>query len=273
MKRAILTTAAIAAVLLIGANVQAADNTFTNAAGGNTWNTAGNWSRASVPDDTDNAVIPSGQTCNVNIAAAEADSVKVEGTLNIPANTKLTLDGSTNSTSFVSGLGRIYLQGSASELNFTTTDQTISYGSSPGEIIGLNDSAIISVDDDPNETLTELTNKITISGSLTIAVADATFDNDGIVRADRNNGAGDQKLTCVTGTYTGSSTGTYKVTASGSTLLFSSTITDATTGLATNFEVVDGTLDIDVDVSTTGDLSFTGGRIEVDDDAWFRINQ
>jgi hypothetical protein len=256
MKRTILTTAALAAVLFIGAGAQAADNTFSYAGVNHNWSTAANWS-GGVPTAADNAVIPAGEICDVDTNAAVADTVEVYGTLNIlTGNKKLTLDGA--GTSHVSGTGRIYLDDSGSELSFTSNNHTISYKGSPGEIVGLNDSSKISVDE-PSAVIT-LTNNISISGSLRIEANSEIFDNDGTVKADRGNGTGDETLTCYSGTYTG--TGTYKVCASGSTLKFDSNIT-AATGLGTDFEVSNGTLDIDEPVTTTGDVFLTGGTIDV----------
>jgi hypothetical protein len=250
MKKMIFTTAAVLAVLLVGATAQATDNTFSDA-GSNDWNTPGNWSLGHVPTADENAVIPADNVCNIGITTAVADTIEVYGTLNIAAGAKLTLDGSESSTSYVSGAGKVYLLGSGSELSFTSNNHTVSHSGTPGEIIGCHINVKITI-------TIVITIEIKITGSMEIQASGGTFVNDGIVEANRN-GASDNMLTCYSGTFTGS--GTYKVSVSGATLKFVLGIT--ATGLATDFVVPAGTLDIDEDVTTSGDLNFTGGTINV----------
>jgi fibronectin-binding autotransporter adhesin len=268
MKRTILTTAAFAAVMFIGAGAQA-QCTFTGATDSD-WNDASNWS-GGIPTAADNAVIPAGKTCDVDTDAAVADTVEVYGTLNIlTGNKKLTLDGD-GGTSYVSGTGRIYLNDSGSELSFTSNNHTISYKGSPGEIVGLNDDALLTV----ATTGITLTNEISISGSLEIQASSATVHNKGTVKANRNNGVGDREITCASGTYTGTTTGTYKVCVSGSRLSFSAGITAASTNLENDFEATDGGIfDIDENVATKGDFTISsGGSIEVASNKSFSFNQ
>jgi hypothetical protein len=270
MKRTILTTAAFAAVLFIGASAQAQDNTFRYAGANHNWSTAANWS-GGVPTAAHNVVIPPGETCDVDTNAAVADTVEVYGTLNIlTGNKKLTLDGN-GGTSYVSGTGRIYLDDSGSELSFTSNNHTISYKGSSGEIVGLNDDALLTV----ATTGITLTNEISISGSLEIQASSATVHNKGTVKANRNNGVGDREITCASGTYTGTTTGTYKVCASGSRLSFSAGITAASTNLENDFEATDGGIfDINENVATKGDFTISsGGSIEVASNKSFSFNQ
>lgn len=100
-----------------------------------------------------------------------------------------------------------------------------------------------------------VTNKMLIAGQLKIAAGGATFTNhsDGIVQADVNG-----TLEVVDGTIEGA--GAWKVSTDPNAVLKFSV---AVTNLSGAFTVKSGTLNIDADVCTTGDLTFDGGTIDV----------
>jgi hypothetical protein len=258
MKRTLLTTAAFIAVLLIGANAQA-DNTFNNASG-NDWNTPANWDQGHVPTAAENAVIPLGETCNVNIATAVADTIEVYGTLNIQSDCTLTLDNTSSSGSVIDGTVNLeWTTGSPATygtLAFTTNDHTLSYSSSAGSIIGAGSECLITLGSDN----LDLTSNVTISGALAITESgtrtSTSFINDGLVSADLANGTLELAVDALDdGTC---STGDWEVCASGATLQFSV----GSVKLSGDFYVSDGTLDLDANVSTEGRPRFSGGTID-----------
>jgi hypothetical protein len=265
MKRKLLTTAAFVAVLLIGATAQATDNTYTNGTTDGKWSTPGNWS-GGVPDDTENAVIPAGETCDVDITTAVADTIEVYGTLNIEPGMKLTLDGSTSSTSYI--CGEVYLEesGTCGNLAFTTNDHEL-LGN--GSIIGADHCCQITLDTN-SQALTN--NGVTICGALEITESgtptNTRFINHGVVSADLASGMLELDVDHLdTGTYCAS--GDWDVSASSAILRF----TVGSTYLCGKFSVSNGTLDIDANVWTDGDLSFTGGGIAVASGMSFKTRQ
>jgi len=138
MKRMLLTTVAICAVLCFGLTAQATTNITFNVTSGN-WNTAGNWDLNRVPADGDNAIIPTGRTCYVDINNARADSFTVQGTGVLSINTNCLLE--IDSASSVAGTSGVVLSGSASTLKISGS-LTIS---GAGSIDGQNSSAVISI--------------------------------------------------------------------------------------------------------------------------------
>ncbi len=178
------------------------------------------------------------------------DCFKVDGVLNIAAGVTLTLDGDPCAESKVDGF--INLLGSGSVLAFSSNNHTVS-GS--GLIDGRHNSARIDIMSAITVTIGA---DLTVHGAMQIRAVSGTFDNDGLVEAD-NAATNDDTLECYSGTFAGS--GEYKVATSGATLKFDSGISD--TGLAADFTVGGGTLDIDEEVVTTGNLTFTGGTISV----------
>jgi hypothetical protein len=273
MKRKLLTTAAFVAVLLIGATAQATDNTFGYGGSDHNWSTPGNWS-GGVPDATENAVIPAGETCDVDISTAVADTIGVYGTLNIEPGMKLTLDGSTSSRSCI--CGTVYLEKNAAtpptavgNLAFTTNGHEL-IGN--GSIIGADHSCQITLD---TNSQVLRSNGVTISGALEITEdtsggdpTNTRFINDGTVSANLASGMLELDVDHLdTGTYCAS--GDWDVSASSATLRF----TVGSMYLCGKFSVSNGTLDIDDDVWTDGDLSFTSGTIDVANGVSFKVNQ
>lgn len=221
------------------------------------WNSAANWSCTGgedIPDADDEATIPSGKTCNVNVTTATVDHFYVPGTLNIQAGKKLTVDGSDFSTSHVGGT--LNLEGSGSELAFVDNDQTISSIEGFGKLVGMNDSAQITV-------ALDITLKnsgfFVIEGNLKIT-GNGTFDNQGNVRANVNG-----TLEVSTAGLKDTSGGKFEVSGGNGAVLKFSTTGAATPVLAGEFEVSAGVLDIDSSLVTTGKLTQTGGKIDVAD--------
>lgn len=171
------------------------------------------------------------------------------GLLKVEGNGMVVLNG--GGTSPLNG--RIELEQDSSTLKIADSDHTLT-GS--GAIEGQNADAQILITD--GETLTS---EITIQGALTIddaAGASATFTNHGLVHANRTSA--DWVLDVKTATTNDNSGNRWKVSAhQNAELRFSS----AATGLGGDFTVSNGKLRIDENVTTTGDLSFTGGKIVV----------
>lgn len=221
-----------------------------------------------VPGVDDRVVVCSGMTYNVT-EDTTWDTVDVQGKLYVQDNCTLTLQNNNNNLGGGAGNDHsviddtIYLTGSGSTLNFTRSNHEIG---GDGKITGQDNDAIISISD--SNTLT-INSGATVEGSLLIHAGSGTFDNDGVVEANHSC-TDDDILACYSGTFTGN--GVYKASISGGALWFSLGITDAT-GLDTDFDVTGGVLDIDTDVWTTGDLTFTGGTISVANGVSFKINQ
>jgi hypothetical protein len=153
---------------------------FDNDGGGGDgkWSTDTNWVGDSKPTAADRAYIPSGLTCTVDTTAATADTLQVDGTLNIAAGMVLTLE---NDDDIVGGAGAdnsavdgdIALQGTSSALRLSVADHTFA-GS--GTLRGEADAAKIQI----LGGLT-FTSEILIKGQLTVekrsGTGSPTFDN------------------------------------------------------------------------------------------------
>lgn len=157
-------------------------------------------------------------------------------------------------TSVMNGL--FVLEADSSTLEIAGSDHAL-VGS--GAIIGLNSSADILIGDG----LT-FTSEITIEGMLqivpSIGAGPTRFINGagGLVHATR---AGTLDLNVdALDDGTNTSPGDWQVSTNASALLKFSTGSALLSG---NFNVSAGTLDIDDDVTTIGDLTFTGGKIDV----------
>lgn len=191
-----------------------------------------------------------------NNTSANCIHVEAGGYLYI-ASATLTLTGQGNhTTSIVDGC--VVLTGSNSVLRIKKRDHTIS---GTGFLIGQHNSALIEGHPSNPGGLTVAAG-FTIEGALKIAL---DLINNGKVRANDPT-AGSDTLTIDSGTITG--TGTFEVNTAGASLEFDATGVTAT-GLAADFSVSAGALDIDTNVTTTGDLAFTGGKIDVQSGATF----
>jgi hypothetical protein len=262
MKRTILTTAAFAAVILLVPAASAQDTGDYRSVGSGDWDTVGTWeywdgdsweTPGSAPSASTYVTIQAGD--QVDIAAEDsnalADHITVEstGTLNVEAGRTLTVDGSDNSVSSVDGT--INLEGSGSKLVITTNNHTLVGG---GSIDGQNAAAAIEI-----ATNMTLTNTAAITGNLLITpVSEATgttFINNGVVHA---NNAG----TLYIGPDSiGVSSGVWQVSTSESAVLqIDASSANSHSG---SVNVFNGLLDVDNDFATTGNLTFTGGSIDV----------
>jgi len=259
MFRAMVILIAVLGLVLGGTGVQAETCNF-NVSSGN-WTDGGNRSCGHEPTNADLAVIQSGNTCAMDDAAGEADSLTVESTatLNIQASKKLTLRSSTTNSTIT---GTVNLQGSASELAFIDNDQTID---GAGKIVGQHNAAKITVTS--GETLTSET---TIEGKLKITDATNTgaFRNHGTVHA---NAAGTLEIS--TNTISDNAGADWRLSGSASaTLLLNQTYTVVPT-LFGEFTLSDnGTLDVDsVGFWTKGSLYWSGGTMDLAANAQIRF--
>ena len=190
--------------------------------------------------------------------AADTLDVTSSGVLNIQANKTLTLDNDDAPTDHSLIDGTVNLEGDLSVLEFIDTDHTIDFVSTKGTIAGASNTASISIGTG-NPTVT---NKVIIEGALEIRAASGKLTNDtgGFVRANRS--ATPWTLTLYDGTFDGA--GTYEVSTNSSAVLkFRAGVT--ATGLTGAVTVSNGTLEVDANVTTTGNVVQTGGTIDVDD--------
>jgi hypothetical protein len=297
MKRSILTTAAICAVLLVLCPAALAEYEW-NGSTSKYWSNPSNWDRTNgdtgYPDSRSAIVtiVEAGDhdpelDCDPNVGQISIISAgwfytsdhtltvdtsgEPTGRLEIDSASVLVIepgggidldDGTDHQIA-----GDIWLLPGA-KLHFGGNASVSPYNSTNGEIEGWdNEDALITVAAGKT-----LTNHIQITGSLQIQAADATFVNDGIVEANHED-IDDDTLTCYSGTFAGDGDahGTYKVSYPDSKLLFDTGAT--ATGLESDFEVTAGLLDIDINVWTSGDLSFTAGTIDVAGGVSFKVNQ
>lgn len=194
--------------------------------------------------------VPQGTLVTI-VGDLTANCMKVDGTLLIASGT-VTLTGNGCATSKIDGT--VILQRTAplifGSLAFTTNDHVLK---GDGAIVGQDNVTRIQV----SGGLT-LTSDITIAGALQIHAGAGTFKNTGLVQADDGT-ANSDTLVLASGTYTGS--GEWKAASADAFLRFGFAVT--ATKLTGDFTVSRGTLDIDADVCTTGNLTFTGGKIDV----------
>ncbi len=200
------------------------------------------------------------------------DCVDVDGCIIIEAGGTLILTGDPESTSTVDGC--IILEGAGSELRFTTNNHTVT-GS--GVIDGQDGSALISIAS--GITLTSSLNTVGITGHLEIA-GSGSFANQGKVYADCASGTLKISAAGVDDSDNGGTVSStnfrWGVNASGAKLLFG-VEPDALKG---DFYVHNGTLQAgedpdggdDIDVCTTGNILFDGGRIAAGVDDSFRFS-
>ena len=164
-----------------------------------------------------------------------------------------TVDLTSGGTHTINGELRLCVSGST--LRISSNGSTID-GS--GKIEGRNNTARIEIAAE-NSPGISLTSSVDIVGALEIAGLSAdgkttgTFTNSDIVHADA--ASGDKRITVVSGTIDGS--GTWQVSHSDAEIQF-----DVSAILTGTFDIDDGTLDINQNV-TTSDLEFSGGTIEV----------
>ena len=279
LPKQLLTVAALFAAALFILDVPAAyaRNIESSGSGSGDWDDTSSWTDTktgqaptSKPNAGDFVTIKNGHDIDVDTSPECADHITVEtgAQLDIAANCTLTLDGSGSTTSTVDGA--INLEAAGSKLAFTANSQTLT-GS--GNIDGCDSSATIEIADG----LT-LTSDITIEGELQIfgtAGGNTTrFINDtgGLVRANRvgtldlNVDALDDGTNCSDGDWVVSSANAAILEFSVGSILLSGDFT-------VNVSHANGTLWIQANVATEGDLIFSDGKIQVDSGCYFKVNQ
>jgi hypothetical protein len=270
MKRTILTTAALAAVILLVPAANANGRSLVSAgAGPADWDDTSSWylsgtttNPGTPPDDGDSVTIRSGHQIDVasEDSDAEADHISVEssGTLYIEQERTLTLDGTTSSTSYVDGLITLVqhpTEGDDGSLEFTTTSHTLSPTdpNAPGSIVGQDQGCLIAL----RSNSLGLISEVTIRGALTITEVSATstsFINNGAVEADTG-----ETLEVSPGSI-GDSSGSWEVSAANGRLWINSSSSATHDGTVT---VGAGTLDVDATFQTTSEYTQTGGTLDV----------
>lgn len=135
-----------------------------------------------------------------------------------------------------------------------------------GRIVGTANDAQISVD-----ARREVTSRVTIAGALSIGgfnrATTGTFVNEGLVHADRDNTPFIITLEDIT--FLGP--GEWRV-GNASPCVEINFASGTATGLWGDFTVLDGTLNVDVNLITSGRLHWVDGKIEVDSGVEFRAN-
>ena len=189
------------------------------------------------------------------MTTAAADHVYVPGTLNIQAGKQLTLDGDDYTYSSIGGA--LNLEGSGSELAFVGTNQTISSIEGFGKLVGMSNSAQITVA--AEITLTN-SGAFVIEGNLKMT-GQGTFRNEGDLHANVNG-----TLEVSTADLEDTPGATWKVSTNNGAVLKFSTTGALAPFLAGEFEVDAGRLDIDSSLATSGKLTQTGGKIDVADE-------
>ncbi len=250
--KSLITAAAFAAfVFATGPATHAANNTFQPDGDGvnGAWNDSNDWS-GGIPDATDNVIVPSGKICALDTTAGLADSLEIAGTLNV-TGVSLTVDGTSDSDHSITG--SVFLKDGSASLVFTSTNHTMS--GSNGKIDGEHNSAQIEDDNNPR-TLT-INTGFSIVGALQLKLPVAV---SGGAKIDADDG--NTNRTTITFSVAPTGAGDFKATASSAVMKFGV----ASTSMSGNFYVSGGgILDVDENVSTTGDLkSFTGTGSKID---------
>jgi len=122
MKRLLLSLA-----ICLTSIITIAQTTFNGNGDGTSWFDAGNWDTNMIPSITSNVIIPTGFSVNQNGSSISVNSITLQGTSTLNANTQITTTGTSTlgpntianvaSNSFV-GSGTINAQGT---INITTT--------------------------------------------------------------------------------------------------------------------------------------------------------
>ncbi|MCG3127166.1 MAG: hypothetical protein CHACPFDD_02024 [Phycisphaerae bacterium] len=273
---AFLTALTLACAVLTAPVVIADTYTFDGSTDED-WNVANNWTPAGTPDAGDTAVIPNGLTCKVMSANAVAKIIQVAGTLGIEGY-KLTLGSASENTTSTITNGEIYFKKPGNDTPELLIHKTVTFDSGGlGTITARTANGygpgLISDADDPANSGIILDAATLLVGNFTITV-DVT--NNGNLRSD---GAGDTlalggsespptNVLDGSGAMLASGGGTVRVnamelddtmtwTVNNGTLWLTDKFTIADTNTCnTKVRVLDGTLDIDADFLTHGELDF-----------------
>ncbi|MFH1746516.1 MAG: hypothetical protein ABIG44_05660 [Planctomycetota bacterium] len=251
-------------VLVFAAGVAPAAGTtyyFTDYTEDGLWRTAGNWettcgggTEGQVPTASDNAVICTGKTCTIDDDNAVCLGLTVDGTLILGNGDTLQIGANSSipGTMSVENYGKLKIAASLT----LSGGSSITFGISYIEFQG-------------DYTLTLASGTSLIGGFYMDRAGSGsyTFINNGTVET----GDGSFNTVFVDGTIDGGwgvSDGVFKVTSSNASMIFESTCTMS--DMMTEFEVTAGTLSVRTDVCTGGDLTFSGGEIEVKQNKTFR---
>lgn len=258
MKRAIITTAAICAVLCMGVMAEAqstGDFQTRDVNGTHSWNSTSLW-QVYNGGWSDTATWPTDNTKNVTIRTPSSSSLVVQVNITNAAAAQLTVQTSTvvsiltnqcleiAGNSSVADANGIVLDSTGSKLK-VSNDLTIS---GTGELYGGSTTAEIQIADTKT-----LTSEITIEGALKIkevtpATESATFINNGLVDANING-----TLEVATDTISDDTGRRWSLDDDDARLLFSADAT-GNNKLVGNFDIDAGTLDIDANITTSGTL-------------------
>jgi hypothetical protein len=190
-------------------------------------------------------VVGAGSTVTLN-GNFTADCIKVEGTLNIGG--RLTLVG--GGTSTVDGDGIVNLTGPTSELAFTRLPHIVQ---GLGQIVGKHDDAKIMV----ASGLT-LISAITIGGALQIQ-GDGSFVNNGRVCANSSG----VLLVSAASVQSSAGNGRWQSTVCGAKLALAAS---SYANMHGGFKLIDGVIEINSPLTTSGRLEMSGGLLNVNAD-------
>ena len=263
------TAIAIAALLMSGATAQGVTRNLSAVASGDwndddaVWKIGGVGDFVVAPDSDDNATILTGVTVTVDkfatLGVAEAATLTVDasGILTmehdgqLELGTALTITGTFQFDDQTEGT--IPILRAASNLVISGDIVTVS---------GANEGGKIEMDASQSVRLSSGT----ISSQYGPIVVTADFENDGTMTA--NGGAAGYDIT-FTGAIASGSTGLFQVTATNSDMIFNHSsavcLDDGGSPAAgADFVVSAGIMQFKQDLSTIGDLTFTGGKIIAD---------
>lgn len=241
----------ILCLALTGAPALATDYTFNVTSG--IWELGTNWTPTGIPGAGDKATIPAAKTCTITSSGTAAEVIDVEsglsdGLLQINIGAKLAL-GASGSTSTVDGKLLFHTGGSGDDAELVIKNDLTINGS--GSIEG-NLSAGLITYATTNYRLT-IDGTVVLSGEVTV---ECKFTNSATVEANSTSGV----FVLASGSIP-QGNGDWKVTDADAKLRFQDS---ATGGALSGDFIIGGTLDIDQNVYTTGDLTLQeDGVIEV----------
>ncbi|HWH43912.1 MAG TPA: G8 domain-containing protein, partial [Thermoleophilaceae bacterium] len=184
LTRLVAVAAALVAWLAMAAEASAATNTFQGP--GDQWNAAGNWSQASVPDATDDVVIPSSRAVVLDTTAGEANSLDLDGQLHV-SGTSLTLGAGTSSIGGslqITGGGTVALSAvttwSGGGISFGGGGGTLHVGA--GDVLGITGADLVSLNFGGG--LWRNDGTVNRTTSATTAQIGVPFENDGAVNVN-----------------------------------------------------------------------------------------
>lgn len=268
---------AIGATLVAATAAQAKTTTFqqvddTGHTGVYYWSNASNWNNG-LPAAGDQAVVPKGAVATVDTSDATCitgyltlqakDMSNDGGRVNIATGKKLTLDGngSAQTSTFADG-SRVRLMGASSAIEIKDDNHTFDAASGAEGVIGESNSAEIREASGQTRQLTLNDSDTIMKGAMRIKL---NLVNNGMVVADDGTSSGSRDtLEFYSGTFTGSGQFVAHRATGGSPAILkvgAGVTATAPTGPVKVF--ANSVIDVDEDFSTSGDLDFQGGSIDV----------